>query len=65
VKIRLIAAGALAAAALLPMAGASANTGCRYFPGSGVTDPDVVGTACATGAAAARPLCEKYNFCFE
>ena len=64
-KIRLIAAAALAAAAVLPMAGASANTGCRYIPGQGVTDPDVVKTACETGASTLAPLCTKFGLCTE
>jgi hypothetical protein len=64
-KVRLLAAAALAGVVLLPMAGASANTGCRYIPGQGVTDPDVVATACNAGLAALAPLCTKFGFCPE
>jgi hypothetical protein len=64
VRIRLLAGSLLVGLALTPLA-ASANTGCRYIPGGGVTDPDVVGTACATGARTLAPLCTKYNLCTE
>jgi hypothetical protein len=66
VKIRLALGAVLTAAALAPLAPASANTGCTFFPGQGITDPDVVATACNAGwTAVNRVLCGKNPSCME
>jgi hypothetical protein len=65
VKVRLLAGALVAGALLVPLAPASANTGCRYVPGRDLTDPDVVGTACDTAVSLVPDaLCTKYGVCF-
>ncbi|HWL35736.1 MAG TPA: hypothetical protein VNQ77_06060 [Frankiaceae bacterium] len=65
-KIRLLLGAALAAGAVLvPVAPASANTGCTHLPTREWLDPDPVTGACYTAVGLIPDaLCTKYGICF-